>query len=184
MTLLTVDELREHVNSALGDTALERLLADAEAAIVQRAGPPGDRTQIAGGGYRFIALHRPATAITSIVERQGTTDTTLAADDYLLRPGGYLLERLTDGTHPRGSCWAPRVTVIHSPVDDEATRIAVQIDLVNLELSFAPGLAEQTIGEWTERYTNNSAWNSDTERETILARLDVDAGMMVVGNPG
>lgn len=184
MTLLTVDELREHVTSALGDDALERLLADAEAAIVQRAGPSGDRTQIAGGGYRFIALHRPAAAITSIVERTGTTDTTLATDDYLVRPGGYLLERLTDGTHPRGFNWAPRVTVIYAPVDDEATRIAVQIDLVNLDLSYAPGLAEQTIGEWTERYTNNSAWSNSDEREAILARLDTDAGMVVVGNMG
>ncbi len=39
MTLLTVAEVREHVESALPDTALERILAGCELAIAQWAGP-------------------------------------------------------------------------------------------------------------------------------------------------
>jgi hypothetical protein len=56
----------------------------------------------------------------------------------------------------------------------------VQIALVNLMLNYQPGAAEETIGDWTERFVNNSAWNTDTERETILHRLDVSLGMVVV----
>lgn len=183
MTILSVADLREHVNSDLGDDALERLLADAEAAIVARAGAAGDRTQIAGGGYRFIALHRPAATITSIVETVGNVDTTLAADDYRLRPGGYLIERLLYGTNPR-STWDRRVTVLYSPVDDDAIRIVVQIDLIKLALTYAPGLSSERIGDWEEVFANSSAWNNDEEREAILCRLDPEPGMVVVGNPG
>ena len=181
---LTVGDLREHVNSPLGDVALQRLLDDAAAAIVQRAGASGDSTQIAGGGYRFIVLHRPAVSITSVSERYGLVDTILNADDYLLQPGGYMLERLTNGTTPRGYFWAPRVTVVYATADNDAVRIGCQIDLVKLQLSYNPGLSSESIGTWTEYYANSSAWNNDDERESILCRLDAEPGMMIVGNPG
>ena len=179
MAILTVDELRGFVTTDLSDEALQTLLDATEAEIVGLAGASGARTEIASGGYRFISLARPASAITSIEELVGTTETTLAADDYLLYPGAMLLERLQYGTNPH-SRWQGRVTTIYTAVDDAALRKAVQADLCQLDLNYKPGLAEETIGEWTERYANNSAWNIESERQTILARLGVDAGMVVV----
>jgi hypothetical protein len=39
MTLLTVDELRAHIETALPDSALERILASRELAMAHWAGP-------------------------------------------------------------------------------------------------------------------------------------------------
>ncbi len=177
--ILTVDELREHVNTDLADTALQRLLDAAEWAIVNRAGAPGARTELAAGGYRFIALSRPAASIGSIVETVGSTDLTLATDDYLIGLGEMLVERLSTGTNAR-SVWNDRVTVVYTPVDDDPVRKEVQIALCKLAINHQPGLAEEIIGEWTERFTNNSAWSNQAERDSILERLSIGGRMVVV----
>ncbi len=179
--ILTVAELRESVESSLGDDALQILLNWAEEQIVARAGATGARTQLFDGGHRFLSLDRPAASVTSVTETWWTTDTVLTTDDWLLRPGDYLIERLNTGTNPRLT-WARKVSVLYVPVDQDATRIKVQIDLCNLALDARPGLASETIGEWTQAFTNNSAWNTGTEIQTILAQLNVDRGMVVVGD--
>lgn len=177
--ILTVNELREHVTTDLGDDALQRLLDAAEEAIVARAGAPGVRTELAAGGYRFLTLGRPAASITSVVETVGESDTTLATDDYQIGWGEMVLERLRTGTNPR-SRWGDQTSVVYTPVDDDATREKVQIDLCKLAIASNPGLAAQAIGDWREDYVNNSAWNVASEREAILAQLDVSVGMVVV----
>lgn len=184
MAILTVDELREHVNSGLDDDALQRLLDAAEEAIVARAGASGARTEIVGGGYRLISVARPIdTAETVTITEQSPygsdTVTTLAADDYLIRPGGLLIERLVTGTNARRT-WYGHVSITYTPVSDDAMRAEVQLDLVRLALAYNPLLTGQTIGSWAEQYAANSAWNSSTEREAILSRLDVGLGMVVV----
>lgn len=183
MAILTVDELREHVNSGLPDDALQRLLDAAEAAIVGRAGAAGERTEIVGGGNRFVSLARPLDAAQTVAITEqtpyGSTVTTLSANDYLVRNGGMLLERLSTGDNPRQT-WYGYVTVTYTPESDEALRRGVQIDLVNLQLTYTPLLTGQTIGSWSEQYAANSAWNQSTEYEAILSRLDVGLGMVVV----
>ena len=184
--ILSVSELREHVNTDLGDDALQRLLDAAEWAIVNRAGATGARTEIASGGYRFIVLARPAASISSVVETAGWSDSvgasdiTLAADDYLVGAGEMLIERLITGTNQR-SVWGARVTTVYTPVDDDPVRIECQIALCQLALNYQPGLAEETIGTWTERFTNNSAWSNQAERDSILERLAIGGRMVVVG---
>lgn len=180
MPILTVEELREHVETPLGDDALQRLLDAAEEAIIARAGAPGARTVVFGGGFRFLSLPRPASAITSIVESSGDTSRTLVADDYELRPDGYLIERLNTGTYPRTYWWST-VEVTYTPVDDTATREEVQIGLVELAVTSKRGLTGQTIGSWSEQYANNAQWNAEAEREALLSRLNVSLGMVVVG---
>lgn len=177
--ILSVDQLREHVTSELGDDALQRLLDAAEEAIVARAGEPGTRTELFDGGQRFIALAQVADSITSISELILSAVYPLAVDDYLIHPDGMVLERLSTGTFPSYH-WLGQITVIYVPVSDDATRAEVQIALCQLDLGYAPGIAEETIGDWTERYTNNSAWNVETERESILSRLNHSRGMVVV----
>src|SRR4051812_3591782 len=100
MTLLTVDQFREHVETSLVDDAIQRLLDDAEAEIIRYAGALGSRTELVDGGSGRLVLTRPVGSITSVTETFGTTDTILAADDYRQR-NVYVLERLYTGTNGR-----------------------------------------------------------------------------------
>lgn len=178
MTILTVDELREHVSSPLEEDALQRLLDGAEAEIVRYAGEPGSVTVVRDGRGRFITLDRPAASITSISETRWSTSTTLAADDYLLRPSGTVIERLPGGTNSRHE-WAGRVTVIYTAVDDDAIREVVQIDLVTLALNYEPGKGMEVIGSWTEQFASAAEGNRD-QFDAILSRLDAGPSMRVV----
>lgn len=180
MPILTVDELREHISTDLGDPALERLLDAAEELIVQRAGTTGSRDELLGGGSRFITLAKPASSIGSIVESDAINDTTtLVANDYRLYSGDMLIERLATGDHPR-STWDREVTVTYTPVSDDATRAQVQIALCELALNHHPGLTSQQIGQWQETYGSNSVWNNSLERESVLSLLNVSVGMVVI----
>ena len=179
MAILDPGEFREHVTTALEDDALQRLLDAAEAEIVRFAGEPGAATDIRDGRGRFVTLSRPAASITSITETPWSTGTTLAADDYLLYPSGLVIERLPGGTHSR-SHWHGRVTVVYTPVDDEAIRVGVQLDLVNLALNYSPGAGMEVIGSWTEQF-NQAVGANRGEADAILSRLDVGPSMVVIG---
>lgn len=179
MSILTVEQLREHVTTELGNDAVQRLLDAAEEAIVKRAGAAGAVTERLGGGYRFLSLRTPAASISSVVETVGDTDTTLAVDDFRLYPAGMVLERLDDGTNQR-STWGSQVVVAYTPVDQDSTRQLVQIELVKMALNYAPGTTEERIGEWVQRFSFDSAWTPAMEREEILSQLDVSFGMVVL----
>lgn len=182
MTLLTVDELREHITTSLVDDALERLLDDAEAAIEQYAGPVASAVDLVDGGVSKIVLSRPVDAagdITTIVERSGrTSPVTLAVDDWALR-GRYVLERVTGGTNS-SSYWRGPVSVTYTPVDDTATRKMVQVDLIKLAISANPGLASETVGAWTQTFASLISKGVPELRGDILSRLRETAGFLVV----
>lgn len=169
MTLLTVDELREHVKTSLVDDALERLLDDAEAAIVRYAGDLADVTEYVDGGGPKLVLKRRAAAITSIVESHGSSPLTLAVDDWR-QLGAYVLERLNTGTNRRSTFRGP-VQVVYELEDDTATRKIVQLDLVKLEIANNPGLAAETVGSWTQQYLTNSSRTLPDSRGDVLSRL-------------
>ena len=85
-SLLTVAELREHVQTALDDEAVWRLLDAAEAEIIEYAGSVETQTEFVRGGGGTITTRRPIDTITSIVERTDSyVPVTLAADDYRVR---------------------------------------------------------------------------------------------------
>lgn len=178
MAILTVAELREHVPTTLVDDAVQRLLDATEAEIVRVAGEPGSTTELLTGGGRYIALSRPASAITSITETRYADVTVLAADDYLMHPGGYLFERQTGGTNSRHT-WFGQVAVVYTPVDDADIRIGVQIDLFKLTENYTAGLVSETVGSWTRAFKQAMDANS-SERDDILSRLYPDPGMVVV----
>jgi len=169
MTLLTVSELREHVQTSLVDDALERLLDDAEASIVKHAGDLADVTEFVDGGGPTLVLRRRADSITSVVESFGVGDVTLATNDWRAR-GAYVLERLRTGTNPRSS-WRGPVQVVYEPEDDTATRKIVQLDLIKLEIANNPGLAAETVGSWTQQYLTNSSRTLADSRGDVLSRL-------------
>jgi hypothetical protein len=170
MALLTVSELREHVDTDLGDTALARLLADADAEIVRRYGahvadivevftpPPGSTT---------IHLSRDLSAVDSIVEVRddgiGEATLTLDTDDYsLLRPR--TIRRLTGGSYSATS-WAPIVTVTYAPVADDARRTLVTVDLVKLAVQYQAA-SSVTVGDVSISHADYAR-----ERENLLRRL-------------
>lgn len=167
MALLTATEIREHVDTDLGDTALDRLLADADAEIVRRYGahtanqvetftpPPGSTT---------IMLDRPVSAVVSVVEtEEDESDTTLAASDYELQ-SERTLRRKGDGTNP-ASTWAPIVVVTYTPDSDNARRIGVTIDLVKLAVQYQAAQSV-SVGDVSISHVDHAR-----ERETILRRL-------------
>jgi hypothetical protein len=178
MTLLTVDELREHVTTSLGDDALQRLLDDAEAAITAYAGEVGAAVEIVSGGSPTLTVGRPIESITSVRERDGwQTPTTLATDDYE-QIGPFVLGRLRYGTNSAPT-WRGPVRVTYAPVDDTATREIVQLELVKLAISFNPALASETVGAWTQTFVSSQKTYPE-QRGDILARLRYVAAFAVV----
>jgi hypothetical protein len=170
MPLLSVDDLRTHVTTALADTALQDLLDAGEQAITRVLGPVGPVSEmfrrVSGD---LIMLSRRAVSITSVVE--GTT--TLAADDYELR-SGTLLRRLSDGTNAgsRWLTWSGPVIVDYIPESDVAERQRALVQLVNLDLAYAPGVTSERLGDWAETQGSSQSGKSyEQERETILASL-------------
>jgi len=173
VALLTPDQIRQHIDYPTGDDAdqaLQRWLDAAERDIIATAGSVSATVETHRSADQWIYPYRAAAAITSAVELVGTTSTTLAANDHILRYGGWALERLVTGTNARGS-WAGTVTLTYTGIDDLAVREAVQVDLVRLDVNHAPGLTSRTIGDWSETYASNSVWNLGVERARIIERL-------------
>jgi hypothetical protein len=153
MGLLTVAELREHVESALPDTALERLLAGCELAIAQWAGPlsfdeDGNVAEVVdvarAPGRVLLRLRQAPAAVSSVVDIQAGVETALDPPGYRLEER--YLRRL--GT----ALWGEWTRVTHVPVDDSAIRRTVLVQLVQLELNVQPGMASQGAGPWSESY--------------------------------
>jgi len=165
---LSVDQFRAFNAAAnLSDEALLILLDAAAQAIIAAVGYSGQITEwLRGGRGPLLMLSRPALTVISIVE----DDTTLAADDWELSSSGQTLRRLDDGTNPRWY-WYGRVDIAYLPRDDTAERQRVQRQLVQLDLSYQPGLASQTIGTWSETYATGSQATYAEQRAAILASL-------------
>jgi hypothetical protein len=163
---LTVDEFREHVETELGDDAVQRLLDAAYEAIDEAIGSAGTVSEYLHAGHGdLLLLSRRALSITSISER----DVALASGDYELRASGMTLRRKSTGTHPR-THWHGRVDVTYVAYPDEDERDRVAIALVKLDLTHSPGLAAQSLGAWSESYQTSGPSYSQ-ERATILASL-------------
>lgn len=172
MALLTPADLREHIQTSLVDTALQRLIDGAEMDILQQAGPLGVLEDRRRGGGTLLFLSRPVGTLTSVVERYGDplglTDITLDATDYTLMPDKRTLRREWIGTH-RVDRWADDVIVTYTVLDETADRQRALINLVKLEIAYQPGLTAQSIGTWMEQYRNV---NYVDERAQIFASLN------------
>ncbi len=180
MTILAADDLREHIETDLGDVALLRLAAAAEEMIIREAGTAASVTETRNewgfpwGRHRTLYAARPVSSFTSIKERSHPdgVQTTLAADDYRLE-GVRRILRLREGTNPR-QLWAPHVELIYTPDSDDDIRKLVQIDLVKLEIMYS--------GALREREGDFDFWHKDTATETaaILGKLRTARNNMVI----
>lgn len=175
-TLLSVVELRQHIETDLPDTALALIMESEEAEIVRRYGPHATATDVLSGGEWFplqmaglsgvtgwLVLSRPAVSIVSIVETTFDVSLALTTGDYTLWPGGRL-EREGFGPNP-GSWWGESVTIVYIPVDMTAQRALVLVQLCKLALTFT-GLKSESIGD----YSATSA-DYQVEREKALRSL-------------
>lgn len=186
--LLTAAQLREHVETDLPDTALDRIILAEEGEIVRRYGPHATAAETLQGGDEFLVLARAAASITAVTETIGLTDTVLAADDYRLWPGGRL-QRRADGTTgsfqpnvmggvidtlnvtPR---WGDRVAVTYVPVDETAQRTLVLVQLCKLAIQYS-GLKSESVGGGDHSETTA---DYPVEREKLLRSLRPRGGMI------
>lgn len=183
MSLLTRDELRDHVATSLSDDALDRVLAAAELTLEESCGvfvPPGSGSEFAEDvtetvfrpGTRTLPLKQPvaldddgAPLVVSVTEYAwgDTVGAAVPATDYVVRPDG-----LDRGPYH----WPYRTVVVYTPANRLAIRQMAIVELVKIAIAFDPGLAAQTIGDWSETY------RTDTDRETAT-----DAALATVCSP-
>jgi hypothetical protein len=170
--MLTIDDLREHVTSTLGDDALELHLNAAYEVIDDAIGSNSDVSELiyAGSGPLFM-LSRRAKAIVSISER----DVALDPLDYELR--GRLLIRLDTGPHS-DSRWRGWVDVTYTPEASEDLRDEAAIALVKLRLNYDPGVTSERIGDWTSTQSDGAAFIE--ERQTILDALAARTRLVIL----
>jgi len=170
MSLFTIAQLRAHVITDLTDDALQDLLDDAEAAIIERHGELETQTDTFDGEINATALFlkRKAQSITTVTEEIRTGDdydeTILDSTDYKLRYDGRVIERLTSGVNSRRT-WGDVVTVIYVPVDEEAQRKRMAVDLVKLSLHYN-ALQSESVGDY-----KTVSVDYEKSREQILSRL-------------
>lgn len=175
---LTVTDLRLHIDSTLGDAALQLRLDAAYEAISQRVQPSGTVAESFTVTGDTILLSRVATGVVSIVEWWNPWySVPLANSDWELRPSGQTLRRLTTGTNPWPR-WRGRVDVVYLGSSDDQLRDSVAIQLVQLDVNTHPGLSEQSLGAWSEKYDARAAGTYKQQRDDLLSVLD-SVGVML-----
>jgi hypothetical protein len=184
-TLLTVDEVREHIETDLEDAPLTRMLAAADAEIVSRLGAVAAETEVLRGGGALLHLRRKATVITSVVERINSGDTievasddagwpnpqdyVLAVDDFALLADGFRVERRMGSSYPE-LAWRGRVTIVYTPADETARRIQLLVDLLKLAIAFS-GLSTEDLGN-----SRTVALDYPAEKEKLFASFQNGGG--------
>ena len=171
--LLTVDELREHVeNTALGDDALQRLLDAAEADINSWCGPlvlgSGDAWEEIEehfygreAGQSILRLKHYPDSVSEVAIYDYLEDETLLVEgreeDYVV--DGQLLRRY-------GYYWGYHTKVTYVPRSSASQRRAALILLVQLAINVQPGQGFTGAATWQETYKDY-----ETEKQHILWSL-------------
>ncbi len=161
--LMDIVLVRQHIETGLIDAALQRVMDSVEEDIDQEFGLVASQVDDLEGKTKSIFTTRPISSITSIVETVGTTDTTLAANDYQLRHNSQI-DRLNTGTNSRTK-WGDRVKVTYVPVDDTNKRQTVYIRLIELAVKY-----NALKGEHAGDYSSQSV-EYEKERLGILRGL-------------
>lgn len=163
MSTPTIEDIRDAFESDIPDVRIQGLIDAETEEVTSRFGPELTETYEGYPSGSFISLPTPAALISSVVEIEGTTETTLAANDYRIRSSGWRLERLSSGTN-QSDCWARRVLVTYVKTDS-ARRWRVIIDLVKLALQY-DALTHESTGENSSDHVNYQE-----EREALLRTL-------------
>ena len=183
--LIVIADLLEHVETDLPRTALQRIIDDADAAIIERFGAHADYTITEDvtpttGSTLLFPRHRVA-SVTTITEYEGPlfdveTETELDDSDYRLENGGRAIRRLSSGDNA-ATVWGDRVEMTYTPVADNARRIRVTLDLCQLALTYRGSIKTETAGD----YEGGSSLTPDAyqkERERLLSELAPTGGIV------
>ncbi len=172
--LITLAEMRKHVETDLEDTAMQRLIDDADATIVKQFGEHTSQVDDGLTGERRLFPSRPIDAdlivTETIIDGSGfEQDTVLSATDYKILNGGRVLKRQIEGDNPR-QFWGQRVKLSYTPESDIVRRARVTVDLVKLAVANS-GTRREEVGDF-------ETWSLDYEKErtSILSRLHTSAG--------
>lgn len=161
---VTVPILREHIETDLSDTALQRYLDDAIAEVESRFGTDANVTEIIDPtpGKFMLPLRRKATTVISVTERYGKDSTKLIdPTEYRTRFGGRMLEK-TDGTR-----WLYEAEVVYTPKPEEPMRDRLTIGLVQIDLTYEGLIKSDTVGDFGQTLQNDpQAYRR--ERENLL----------------
>jgi hypothetical protein len=175
MALLTTAEIREHVETDLTDSALQRVLDAEEQQIIYYCGEHQSQNDrfVNSHDKRVLYPNRRVDSITKVTEYiypepnfVGTpTETELSANDYELVDNGRRIDRLPQGDNGR-TYWGDIVVVEYTPYDDQKRRKVALIDLVKLSLLNTGALSEDLPD-----YSFKRPEDIQTERERILFGL-------------
>ena len=167
-TLITTDEIREHVESGLGDSALERIVDGCDAEIIRYAGPHFDATQNLTRsiklryGDKNAWLPSKASSIVSVNEQAvgKLSDDSVSVDatEYELANNGW-------SAHKPNGWRASTVIVEYVPVNNNSQRVLALIDLVQLQTKFT-GIQSESVNGY-----RSTQVNYEKEHGRILKRL-------------
>lgn len=158
--LLTVDQFREHEETALGDDALQRLLDSNEQAINEHCGElvlgSGDVWQeitedhydvVGGSGARLLRLEHTPESITSVssINSYGNATALLEGDDEDWVQDGQILRRVN-------YWWGNHTRVVYLPKSRVVQRRALLIQLVKLDINVQPGQGFAGAATWQETF--------------------------------
>lgn len=168
-TILTVDEIRDHIETGLVDDALVRLIENADQEIIDRLGALASHTDVLSGeGLPVLLLSRKASAITSVTEKIFDTDYALGASDYTLLADGYTLRRLQGTTYPFPT-WRGVQTVVYVPIGGASGELAARkkllVDLVMLDVAY-DATASNALGD-----VSRTALDHAMERNALFAGM-------------
>jgi hypothetical protein len=167
MSLVTVADVRRKVQTDLDDTDLADIITDEENEVVRRFGATGDGVATVtevydGGSTTNLFLRRPAVSVSGITtaDKGGGTALAVATTAYQVWGNEGRIEHLGGG-------WgAGIVTVTYVPIDDQARRRAVIVELVRLALEQTAMKSESVGGEYSYQAPD---W--ETARAALYRRL-------------
>lgn len=166
---VTIAIIAEHIEHDIVDAAVQRLIDDADALIVERFGSDSTRTEYfeLKVPKSRLWLSSPATSLTTVKEGTLINDLTTLVEgtDHQLTENGWVVERL-------GGWFLPRVEVVFAPISDSTKRDRVTIDLVRLAIQYS-ALNSLKDGDHSE-----SGLDYDGEREKLIMGLNQSKRML------
>lgn len=172
--LMTTDEMREHIETALEDTALQRLMDSAEDDINQHCGlltigdydEPDTVTEWFSRSVRESVLYtkQPLLSVESVTEMTTGHDLADVETELVLDE-----EYWTDGYSIRrkdGYTFGHRVRVVYVPKNTVNRRRATLIQLVKLEINVDPGTGFEGAGSW-----QHTSQDYEQQRQHLLWSL-------------
>ena len=173
-----LDRLKVRVETDLTDLELQAMIDETVGEIEARFGANAEIVETLDGNRSFLSLHRlideTETIVVVEIEPANTgasaNETTLASNDYRIRHGGRIVERLTDGTNGRIDGWAPLVRMTYTPISDQIQRDEVVIKVVHLSLTYQ-GLNKQERAGDHSRGGSVTADAFTKERDILISGL-------------